>query len=654
MSRLRVRLTARAFVVATVAAGAAVVATAGARAVAVHSPLARLALLGAVVIVAELFQVRGDADSPDPADAQTFSFSSGIHVAAILVVGPAGAALLAAGAVLAVDRLRGSRWQQVLFNASAFALATAGAGRVYELTGGEPGWLHLPHDLFPIAMLLVTYRVLNLGLVSGVISLSTGAGFVALVRDELRLEAATSAAEGGIGVAAAFVAFHDAWLALPLAPLAFAVYQAHARLALLRRETVRALETFANVVDERDPHTYRHSERVAEHVRALANGVGIPGAEAARLRLAARLHDLGKIAVDGAILGKPGQLTGDEWTAMRRHPRLSARLLRRFRFAAAEAGAVEYHHERYDGAGYYGIERDAIPLGAHFLIIADSYDAMTSDRPYRRALSEEEALARIEEGSGTQFHPTVAKAFVALRRGLDPRVALTPDELRELLHPPLLVRKSRLDVVRRLEDPAQTAAFATLIAGLSLVGFQLLVPGACVLGVAAAALVVRALENARGRRVAAALRRSLEQPAPREALFHGLVGCLAATSGLRWAGLVSWRSSDLAGCVELESRNVADGPSDTALVSWLIRETETRDELLVANAGELGSRGTYVALPLPRADGLTAFLVLGFEHALARPVRMGLIEARDAVATAMAQPERPQLSAVPRTLAAAS
>ena len=105
---------------------------------------------------------------------------------------------------------------------------------------------------------------------------------------------------------------------------------------------------------------------------------------------------------------------------MRRHPRLSARLLQRFEFVAPQARAVELHHERMDGRGYYGVGGDDLPLASHFLIVADSFDAMTTDRPYRPGLSHEAALMEIERNAGTQFHPAVAKAFVAVQRGFDP------------------------------------------------------------------------------------------------------------------------------------------------------------------------------------------------------------------------------------------
>ena len=184
---------------------------------------------------------------------------------------------------------------------------------------------------------------------------------------------------------------------------------------------------------------YRHSARVADHVQRLAEALCLPPHEIDRLRRVGRLHDVGKLGVDPRILAKPAALDAEEWEAVKRHPRLSSRLLRRFRISPTEALAVECHHERYDGAGYYGVHEREIPLAAHFLIVADSYDAMTSDRPYRGALSHEDALDEIERNVGSQFHPTVAKAFVALQRDRDPLMELSPTEradLAEALAPP--------------------------------------------------------------------------------------------------------------------------------------------------------------------------------------------------------------------------
>src|SRR5919198_3365516 len=399
---------ARGLVVATLALGAGVIVAA--LFFRADAPLGVLALLGAAVVLTEMLQVPSDESSPDPGDAHSFSLSTGVHYAAVMIIGPWTAALVAAFGVVVVDRLRGAAWRYIAFNASVFALAAAGGGFAFELVGGTPGSLDLPADFGAVGVLAAVAFCVNTLLVSAVVAFDTKIPFRPLTRDAFRDGLSAAPAETAFGVALAFFALTNPWSIVALVPLVFAVYRSYERLAALRRETAHALETFANVVDERDPYTFQHSARVAEYVRSLAHALGLPSSQVASLRWAGRLHDLGKIAVDAAVLRKPGKLDDGEWAAMRLHPRLSARLLRRFRFALREARAVEYHHERMDGGGYYGIEPEEIPLAAHFLIVADSYDAMTSDRPYRDGMPPE----------------------VALARGADPLTALTDEERAEL------------------------------------------------------------------------------------------------------------------------------------------------------------------------------------------------------------------------------
>jgi len=171
---------------------------------------------------------------------------------------------------------------------------------------------------------------------------------------------------------------------------------------------------------------------VAGLVRQFVETLQLPEGAADRLVLAARFHDIGKIAVDGATLSKVGRLTDEELAGIRRHPRLSARLLSPFHFAREIARYVEYHHERFDGRGYYSIENHDIPIESHVLIAADSFDAMTSPRPYRPALAIEEAVAELLDKSGSQFHPLVARAFGAIILGEPLESALDSEEIRSL------------------------------------------------------------------------------------------------------------------------------------------------------------------------------------------------------------------------------
>jgi HD-GYP domain-containing protein (c-di-GMP phosphodiesterase class II) len=617
--------------------------------------LRALALLGAAVVLAELFQVPSDESSLDPLDAHTFSFSSGVHISAILLYGPWVGALVAAFGVLAVDGVREPRRSKVAFNCGAFALAAVAGGYAFELAGGVPGALALPADFAPLAALAIAYSTVNTGLVTSIISLIFATPWRSTLADGLRSAVPSTPAEAALGVLLAVCAVQEPWAIAAVVPLVVAAYFAHARLALLRRETARALETFANVVDERDSYTYRHSARVAESVRVLGERLGFSPSAVSRLYWAGRLHDLGKIATDASVLRKPDQLSDTEWAAIRRHPRLSARLLQRFHLAAGEARAVEYHHERFDGNGYYGIEGRHVPIAAHFLIVADTYDAMRSDRPYRSALSREEALAVLEANSGTQFHPAVAKAFVALERGEDPAAALSAEERAELGR---LRSKTPAVGRRRLGVSVSVGSDAlTIGAGaFGLVAFGIGVPALGLVGLtlAGANALVRRYDAFRARRLAGSLRSVLASPAPAATLFNEIASRLSYASDLRWAGLVHWEERHLRGRVELQWGSRAETPSETALTSWLIREVESSGPL-VASEADLGRSGVHLAVPLSSGDAVTGYLVFAFARSLARPAQLALRSVATDLGAALA-PSRPtdEPTAGSRPLAAVS
>jgi uncharacterized membrane protein len=620
---------ARALMAGTlVAGGGVVVAAFFLRA---HAPWTTLALLGAAVVLTEMIQVPSDETSPDPGDAHSFSLSTGVHYAAVLMIGPWTAGLVAAFGVIVADRLRGTAWRFVAFNASVFAVAIVAGGHAYKLAGGTPGELNLPADFPAIAALAAVAFCVNTGLVSAILALDTKVPLGPLARDAFRDGLGAAPGETAFGVTLAFFALTQPWAIVALVPLVLAVYRSYERLAALRRETAHALETFANVVDERDPYTFQHSARVAEYVRELAYGLGLSSSQVARLRWAGRLHDLGKIAVDAAVLRKPGSLDDGEWAAMHLHPRLSARLLRRFRFAGQEARAVEYHHERMDGGGYYGIAAGEIPLAAHFLIVADSYDAMTSDRPYRAGLSSEVALAEIERHAGAQFHPAIAKAFVALQRGDDPVAALTDEErvaIRRMLtarvRPPLSARLAR-------HEPELVIAGGIVLA---LFAFGAGMPWAAVPALLAAALA-GALGQVRERRtadLAQRLERALAEAGPRSEVFEHVAAELGRSCRLRWAGVVSWWERSCTGLLELEWNGGAERPSETALTSWLIRESDSMAELIEAEGAELGRENPHFALPLRRSGKLEGFLVVAVANRLPATSALALSASSDAIA----------------------
>jgi putative nucleotidyltransferase with HDIG domain len=177
------------------------------------------------------------------------------------------------------------------------------------------------------------------------------------------------------------------------------------------------LRSLVAALDARDSETAGHSERVADLTMAIATEMAIPTDtdQWRYISWGALLHDVGKIAIPDGILRKPGPLTPEEWEFMRTHPKAGADILRSVDFLIPASDIVLAHHERFDGAGYpRGLAGEEIPLGARIFMIADSFDAMTSDRTYRSAMPAEEALAEILRHSGSQFDPAAVRAFLAV------------------------------------------------------------------------------------------------------------------------------------------------------------------------------------------------------------------------------------------------
>jgi putative nucleotidyltransferase with HDIG domain len=180
-----------------------------------------------------------------------------------------------------------------------------------------------------------------------------------------------------------------------------------------RAARFRAAASLARAVDARDVYEGSHSERVAELAGRVAERMGLPQEQVELTRLAARLHDLGKLAVREEILRKPGPLTDAERLVLERHPQIGYRMLESLGVTPV-AEWVLHHHERWDGTGYPdGLHGEDIPLGARIILVADAFDAMTNDRVYQRKLSVGAALAELDDCSGTQFDPAAVAAIVA-------------------------------------------------------------------------------------------------------------------------------------------------------------------------------------------------------------------------------------------------
>jgi HD-GYP domain-containing protein (c-di-GMP phosphodiesterase class II) len=586
------------------------------------------ALFLAAVILVELLEESDRERSREPIRWEPFRLAAAVQIAAVILLGPWLGALVAGAGAISGGLFRRGRLRALIRDAGAGAAAACAGGLAFELAGGTVGQLRLLDDLVPLvalALAFLTVRTLLVDIIQG--------------RETFDPRLVASAGEAGLGAALALLALGHPWNLVVLVPVALAVQQVQLRLKRLQRETLRALETFANIVDERDPSTYRHSLRVAGYVDGLARALRLPFSEIDRLRWAGRLHDLGKVAVDASLLRKEGRLDGAEWASMRRHPRLSARLLQRFEFVAAQARAVELHHERMDSTGYYGIGGADLPLASHFLIVADSFDAMTTDRPYRPGLTHDDALAEIERNAGTQFHPTVAKAFVAVQRGLDPLGLLSAEELEEIRGASTPYRLP-ISGPSELKERPELIALAGVVLALAGLGFAQGWLAASGAGVAIAGLTLRALITLRAERVAAAIHRVLGVETNREELFAALVDIVERAWPHDWIGLLSWDEDGLGGALQLQRGPTP--PPTAALTGWLVREAESGHSALVAAGVELGRDGIVAALPLRRDNSaLVGFLVIAAPGLPRRHVELALLGSVDEIGVALA--ERPRL-----------
>ena len=183
-------------------------------------------------------------------------------------------------------------------------------------------------------------------------------------------------------------------------------------LAQLHESYEASLIMLANAIEVRDPYTRGHVERVMNYAQTIAEYLGWSSTEINNLRFGSILHDVGKINIHENILKKTGTLSEEEWVEMRKHPEMGAELVQGIHYLVPAVPVILYHHERWNGSGYpFGLKENDIPLSARIVAIADSFDAMTTKRPYRDELTPEQACNEVISGSGIQYDPLMVEAF---------------------------------------------------------------------------------------------------------------------------------------------------------------------------------------------------------------------------------------------------
>jgi putative nucleotidyltransferase with HDIG domain len=368
----------------------------------------------------------------------TFSVSDMFTFTAALMFGPGPGAVTAAidAAVLSSRLVQTPRSaNRILFNVSAAAIAMAVSSRVFFLLSGaapfgaEPAAI-IDHPIGLAAFALI-YFVLNTGFVAIAIALAGPSALWAVWREHfmgLWPGYVGGASAAGLGLFLLSTQHGDVRVLTFVTPIPFILYITSrtavgrmqddvAHLTRINSMYLATIETLAQAVDARDEVTHDHLRRVQKNTMRLAQELGVHDERELRgIEAAALLHDIGKLAIPEHILNKPDKLTPAEYEVMKLHARLGAEILSPIEFPFPVVPIVRHHHENWDGSGYPdGLAGEHIPIGARILSVVDCFDALTSDRPYRRAFTVEKAVAIIGERRGVMYDPRVVDALFAIR-----------------------------------------------------------------------------------------------------------------------------------------------------------------------------------------------------------------------------------------------
>lgn len=368
--------------------------------------------IGLTIAILDLYPVR--LFSLQKSNVVEVTISVAVKMAAILLLSPSLAVLSVFVGTLLGEGMVRRVWYKYIFNIGMMTVECAIVAVLYNLLHDPNATLlGSPQNILALVVLGLSDFAVNSLLVSLVISLATLSpiryvwvqNYKPLVLHELSMLP--------IGVFIYILWLYSPWTVILAALPLFVMRHSYELIAELGRQTREALYALARVLDERDKHTSRHSELVAENAGLIARTMGLGPEEVDVIMLAAVMHDIGKIGMRNDILFKTDTLTQAERDEAKRHVVIGAELLEKFPLFEKGSLYVRHHHERWDGTGYPdGLRGDAIPLGSRILSVADSYQAMTEKRPYRDALPEEVAFQELRQGAGSQFDPNVVAAFL--------------------------------------------------------------------------------------------------------------------------------------------------------------------------------------------------------------------------------------------------
>ncbi len=336
----------------------------------------------------------------------------------LLLLGPFWTAALDVAVAVVLQGLVQRRPSvRVAHNAAIYVLGAFAAAAVYEALGGQIGQVPFPSSAVALAGCGLTFFLVNSMCVSLAIGLTEGPSPWRIWQRNFQNGIMHHLSFVALGTLTAVVWDSTGVWGLLLVALPVLVSRHAFQLSVeLKSDLKDFVRTLTEVLEEVDPYTRHHSVRVSSYSIRLARGLRRPESEVEEIEYAALVHDLGKIGPQHQfILQKPGSLTHEEQRTLRAHPAAGAEIVAKVRTLRRVAEIVRSHHERPDGLGYpFGLRSEDVPIGARILNVADAYDAMTSDRPYRRALPVPAALAELERGAGTQFDSEVVHCLLRM------------------------------------------------------------------------------------------------------------------------------------------------------------------------------------------------------------------------------------------------
>src|SRR3989442_4701875 len=366
---------------------------------------------------------------PLTASGSTMSVSYAVDFAALLLLGPHETMVVAVASAFCqshVNTKDKNPLYRTIFNMAALVLTVQGAGlALLWLT--DPSADAVSTIARPLVGAATTYFVLNTGMIATAIALSTAQPILATWQTNFLWSAPSYfVGAGAAAIAATLVTKTGYWFApLGFAPiyLTYRTYKVYmGRIEDEQRHVLQTsdlhlatIEALARAIDAKDQNTQMHIRRVQMYAAGLAKAVGLSTPAIQGVKTAALLHDIGKLAVPEHILSKPGPLTQEEFQKIRIHPQVGAEIIAAVPFPYPVAPLILSHHERWDGKGYpQGIAGEAIPVGARILTIVDYYDAVTTERPYHKALTNESAMGLLRHEAGRALDPKLVPVFIEL------------------------------------------------------------------------------------------------------------------------------------------------------------------------------------------------------------------------------------------------